>query len=115
MGRLLNACDALAAELTAAGVRTSVERAKVTTPGAWLYPREVEITTLDGGGTALVDLVLVVGDHGDRTALSGLEDLLELALTVEAVDLAEPVDTSYALTLTGPPLPAFRIATHIDL
>jgi hypothetical protein len=116
MGRLLAACDALAAELTTvAGVPASVERAKVHTPGAWVNPRTVEITTLSGGGTALVDLILVAADTGERNALAALEGLLEKVLTLPHLDVAEPIDTNYALILSGSPLPAFRVATHLEL
>lgn len=115
MGRLLNACDALAAELTTAGVRASVERAKVTTPGAWVSPQNVEITTLSGGGTARVDVVLVAGDTGDRPALQALEGLLDKVLALDHLAVTEPVDTSWALVLTGSPLPAFRLVIQLDL
>jgi hypothetical protein len=116
MGRLLTACTGLAAELTAAGVPASVERAKVRTPGAWISPQTRDVTRLDGSGTAQVDVILVVGDHGEATALAALDDLLDKVLGISPpLAVTEPVDTAYALTLTASPLPAFRVPVELDL
>jgi hypothetical protein len=81
-------------------VPASVERSQVQGGGAWVAPQTVDITTLAGGGTADVDVVLVSGDSGDRNALRILDALLDRVL---ALDLAftGPVDTSYAL-VTSP-------------
>jgi hypothetical protein len=111
---LVAACDQLVADLTAAGVRATLNRSQVNTPGAWVVPTAVEITTLGGGGTASVDVVLVVGDTGDRTALTQLDELLDKVLDLDLAFTA-PVDTTYALVLTGPPLPAFRVPVALDL
>ena len=114
MTALVEACDDLVARLTAAGVPASLNRAQVNTPGAWVVPTTVEITTMAGGGEAGADIVLVVSDTGDRTALIQLDALLDKVL---ALDLAftAPIDTTYALVLTGPPLPAFRVPVALDI
>jgi hypothetical protein len=112
---LVAACQGLAADLTAAGVPASVERGKVQTPGAWVAPQQVDITTLAGGGTVTVDVVLVVGDHGDLPVLAALDGLLDKVLTLD-LPFTAPVDTSYALALPDrSPLPAFRVPVEIDL
>lgn len=114
MTRLLVACDELVAALTAAGVPASLNRAQVNTPGAWVVPQTVDITTLSGGGSVTVDVVLVAGDTGDRNALLALDGLLDKVLSLD-LPFTAPVDTSYALVLTGPPLPAFRVPVALDL
>lgn len=111
---LLAACDALVAALTVAGVPASINRAQVNTPGAWVSPQSVTVTTLAGGATADIDVVLVAGDTGDREALKILESLLTKVLALD-LEFTGPVDTSYALVLTGPPLPAFRVPVSLDL
>ena len=114
MSRLLTACLGLAAELTAAGVPASVERARVNPPGAWISPQSMDVTRLSGGGIAAVDVILVVGDTGEANALKHLDDLLGKVLGI-GLALTEPVDTAYALTLTSSPLPAFRVPVELDL
>jgi hypothetical protein len=61
-----------------------------------------------------VDIVLVSGDTGDRNSLTVLDGLCDQLL---ALDLAftGPIDTSYALVTTGPPLPAWRVPVTLDL
>lgn len=114
MSDLVVALDMLVAGLGVAGVPASVNRAQVETPGAWVVPTTLEITTLAGGGAVAVDIVLVVGDTGDRSALERLDALFD---KVRTLDLAftGPVDTSYALVLSGPPLPAWRVPVTLDI
>jgi len=114
MTRLVQRLYELAADLTAADVHASPERSKVLTPGAWITPQSVDITTLDGSGTAQVDVILVVGDTGEGHALAALDLLLDKVLAL-GLALTEPVDTAYALTLTGSRLPAFRVPVELDL
>jgi hypothetical protein len=114
MSRLVDACLDLASTLTAAGIPASVERAKVRTPGAWISPQTRDITTLDGSGSAAVDVILVVGDHGELTSLKALDEMADKVVAL-GLALTEPVDTAYALTLTSSPLPAFRVPVELDL
>lgn len=114
MSRLVAALEELTADLLEAGVRASLVRSEVNTPGAWVNPETVDITTLDGSGTCGVDVFLVVGDVGALASLTALDGLLDKLLAA-GIYPTEPIDTSYALVLTGPPLPAFRVRVTIDL
>lgn len=107
----------LADQLTEAGVPASLERSKTQTPGAWVTPANVDLTTLGGDGTARVHVHLVVADSGDVASLEALSKLLD-AVTTGIPPLlipAEPVDTSWALVIRDTPLPAFRVAVDCDL
>lgn len=116
--RMLAACRALAADLTAAGVPADVERARVNPGGAWVVPHTLDMTTLAGGGTARVHVVLVAGDTGDLAAHEVLTGLLDRCLS-DPVRLlpADEVDTTWVLVLphSQTPYPAYRLPVDIDL
>jgi hypothetical protein len=115
--RLLAACYDLADDLTAAGVPASVDRSKVSTPGAWVTPASLDTLSLGGDGTARVDVVLVVAPGSDTATLTALADLLDRAMAGAQLVAAEPVDTSWVLQLphSPTPLPAFRLPVDLDL
>lgn len=116
--RLVAACRQLAADLTAVGIPADVERTRVRAPGAWITPQSVDITTLAGGGTARVHVVLVAPDNGEFAALEQLAELLDQFLaTGHCWADGETVDTAWAAVI-GPnssPVPAFRIPVDLDL
>lgn len=97
----------LAAELTAAGVRTVVDARDLGLPGGWLTPRRISEFTLDGGFVAEWELYLVAGDH-PATALGELSTMLAplverfVSGDVEAVTLSLP-------NHSASPLPALSV------
>lgn len=98
----------LAADLTAAGIPTTLDPAKVAPPGAWLHAISVEPITLDlDTYTVTADLHLAVRDRGTTTALTDLFALLTRALGVVTPSAA--VQTDAYLASPGGNLPAFTI------
>jgi hypothetical protein len=106
---LVTACTELVGLLDGAGIPADLERSRVHTPGAWVTPTQITEFTLSGGGVAEVDVVLVVAATGETNELTALSGLLTQLLDVPGIDVAGPVDTQYALVLTGGPLPAWRV------
>ena len=105
---LLAACTDLVAALDGGGIAADLERSKVPTPGAWVTPAQITELSLGGGGVATVDVVLVVAATGEANELAALSGLLTQLLTLD-VAITGPIDTQYALVLTGGPLPAWRV------
>jgi hypothetical protein len=116
--RMVDACKALAIDLTEAGVPASVERSQVNAGGAWIAPQSIDLTTLGGDGVARVHVVLVAPDSGDLASHVVLAGLLDKCLS-DPVRLvpAEPVDTGWILVLphTQTPYPAYRLPVDVDL
>ena len=111
---LVPACEQLAAELTAAGVRATTDRARLSVPGAWVFPGTAAGRSLAGDGRARASVLLVAPASGDLEALRTLCGLLDLALSV--VRPAEDVDTSVLFPRpNSDPLPAFRVAVDLQL
>jgi hypothetical protein len=117
---LVPALEQLAATLTDAGVRASVDRNKVNAPGAWITPATLDVTTLAGGGEVRVHVYLIAPTSlDDLGVLRTLGGLLEVALDPDFGGLApvEPVDCSVGLQLphTSTTFPAFRLTVDLDL
>ena len=105
----------LAAELTAAGVRTVVDSRDLSLPGGWLTPRRLSEFTLDGSYVAEWELLLIAADHGATAAVDALGSMFAAVFDgyvdadVEAVSLTLP-------NLSSTPLPALSvpIRTEVD-
>jgi hypothetical protein len=111
--RIVPACEDLAARLTAAGVRATLDRSKLSVPGAWITPGTARTLTLSGAGRVRASVLLVVPATGDLASLTALAGLLDKALTVLTPD--EDVDTSVVLPHNNSALPAFRLAVDLTL
>jgi hypothetical protein len=115
-----DACAELVEQLKAAGFPgSSIDPAEVNPPAAvYVQPRAIDALTLGGGGRLLVWLYLIVPDVEAAQALSMLDDGLAGLLDLD-LDLAEdtPIDLNAAIVLphTTTPLPAYRVAVHLDL
>lgn len=122
--RLVADLEAIASELTAAGVPASINAGEVEVPGAWVHSRELYPgRTLAGGATLVVHVYLIAPDSDDETeALKLLAGLLAKALPVCPVDpesdYGQPIDTGSTVQLPHTPgtiLPAFRLVTERDI
>lgn len=119
--RLLAACSELADQITAAGVDATVDRSKVRLPGAFVHPESLDLLNLAGDGTARVHVTLVVPDSGDWSSTVALAELLNVVLDATSgaplLIPAEPVDTSWALSLphSTSAYPAFRVSVDLDV
>ena len=113
--RVMPALLALVDELNDAGVPASLNRSEVNTPGAWVSPQTIDVTTLDGGGTARVHIVLVVGDLGDTASHTALLGLVDKVLTLGLFPADEGIDTGWSLMLRDQPLPAYRFPIDLDI
>lgn len=100
------------------GIAATTNPGQIQVPGAWISPRELELTRLDGGGQVTVHVWLVVPDAEEDQALPGLWTLLDAALPVLDVDTTNGDTIQLAATLVvrdEGPLPAFQITTTLDL
>jgi hypothetical protein len=114
--RLIPACKALAAELTAAGVPATLSRETLRVPGAWVRPDTINAYTLqgdEGPARARISVILVAPAANDAEALGDLVGLLDKTLGV--IDPDDDVDTSVLLPLRGNNLPAFRVVTDLEV
>lgn len=110
---LVAALQDLADQLTAAGVRTGLDRQKMAVPGGWLRPDAITgPTNLAGDMRARCSLLLAVPKSGDAEALADLCRLLDKALTV--IDPDDDTDTSVVLSVRDNALPAFRLVVDVD-
>jgi hypothetical protein len=100
-------------------VPAAVDAEDVQVPGAWVTARELGRPTLAGSWEVTVHVWLVTSEATDSEALQVLEQLLDGALEVIAVDTTNGDTIQLAATLvlphTGTPLPAFQITTTLDL
>lgn len=114
MRNLGTALAELAAQLTAAGVKTTVDPGAIVIPGAWLTLRHVHDFRLDGSGTARLMLYLVAGDYPTPATLDELGQLLALVADwttdgmVEAVTLAMP-------NYSAAGLPALAVPIEVEI
>lgn len=114
--RLLAALAGLRSELNAAGIPAATEPGEVPVPGAWIDAQTVEVTELDGGGTAVVNLYLVASDSGENAVmpvLCGLLDAVHPLVTYNEYEQTN-VGASLALPAVGV-LPAFRLVINLDI
>ena len=104
-------------DLTTAGIPADTDRTRVQVPGAWVSLQNLDITRLDGGGTARVHVHLVVPDNGDTAAQPALAALFD-RFTAAGHTWAdgEPVDTAWAAVVgpTTSPVPAWRVPVDLD-
>ncbi len=111
----------LVALLRAAGFAASVDPAELNPNPAcvWVQPRDIRDRTLGDTATLVVWCYLIVGNTETPDALRLLDDALAGLL-----ELADPADSDDVIDLTaavilpgnpGTPLPAFRMATDLDL
>jgi hypothetical protein len=115
------ACGDLVGVLKAAGFTgSSVDPAEVNPPAAvYVQPRSIGGLTLGGGVRLLVWLYVIAPDvdpvHAMRLLDDGLAGLLDLDL--DLADDEEPIDLNAAIVLphTTTPLPAYRLAVHLEL
>lgn len=111
---LVPALEELAQELTAAGVRATTDRGRLSVPGAWVTPGTAATRSLAGDGRARVSVLLIAPASADLEALKTLCGLLDLTLGV--IRPAEDVDTSVLFPRpNADPLPAFRVAVDVQL
>lgn len=109
-----SALEQLAAELTAAGVPTTVDPGAIVIPGAWLTLRHIHDWRLDGSGTARLMLYLVAGDYPTPATLDELGELLAKVADytvegmVEAVTLAMP-------NYSAAGLPALAVPIEVEI
>jgi hypothetical protein len=120
MPGIFAALTELCGQLTAAGVPAALDAEDVQVPGAWVTARELGRPTLGGSWEATVHVWLVTADATDSQALRVLEQLLDGALEVLAVDTTGGDTIQLAATLVlphtpGTPLPAFQITTTLDI
>ena len=101
------ALQALADELTAAGIATSIDPTTIPTPGAWLTIAQIDPDRLCGEVSVTADLYLVAPDIGHVAALTYLSSMLgDVVALVPSLGQATPD----AVVLPGHPgaLPALR-------
>jgi hypothetical protein len=107
------ACGDLVGVLKAAGFTgSSVDPAEVNPPAAvYVQPRSIGGLTLGGGARLLVWLYVIAPDVDPVHAMRLLDLDLDLA------DDEEPIDLNAAIVLphTTTPLPAYRLAVHLEL
>jgi hypothetical protein len=114
------ACAELVDRLNVAGFRATVDPEQLTLPGGvWVQPRSIDGHTLAGGASLLIWLYLLAPNTDTEHAMDLLDDglagLLDLGLDLDRTD---PIDlTAAVLTPANPtaPLPAYRVAVHLDL
>lgn len=111
---LAAAADHVEAALATVDIPSSVDPAEVQVPGAWISVAEVDLFTIGGGGTVVVDVYLIAPDTMPRQALAILGELAGLALSVLSV---ERMTTNDALQLPdgGRPMPAFKLTTKVEV
>lgn len=97
--------------LASAGIRSHVDPKRVAIPGAWINPREIRGTTLDGAMNVVLDVHLVVPDQAAGSALTQLDALLGRALTVIEPDGA--IETAEVLQTDKYALPCFTVPVII--
>ena len=106
---LVDAIDALADRLTAAGVRVATDARDLNPPAVLITPPTVTNRFKAGTWNAEWQLLIVAPNAGTRPSLGQLSSLL--ASVVNALD-GEPVTaTPYSLTVDGEsdPLPAYQL------
>lgn len=114
-------CAELVTVLKQAGFTgSSVDPAEVNPPAAvYVQPRALDALTLGGGGRLLVWLYLIVPDVDPAHAMTLLDDGLAglLDLDLDLADDDAPIDLNAAIVLphTTTPLPAYRVAVHLEL
>lgn len=115
--RLVPALKSLCAQLTAAGVPASLDRATMKVPGAWVRPDTTSgddnLRDSSSTGTARVSVLLVAPTAGDAEALADLARLLDKTLAV--IDPDDDVDTSVVLPIRSTNHPAFRVVVDLPL
>ncbi len=115
-GQILPALQGQAADLIAAGIPTTLNRAQAKVPGAVLVPTQAYVSTLEFGGTLRADLYLIGSDAADdTTVLKQLSGLLDIAMSVITLNADEVVDLNYAFQTPGGTVPAFRVPIDLDL
>jgi hypothetical protein len=119
MPYIAQALTDLCTDLRLAGLNAAVDAEDVQVPGAWVTARDLARPTLAGSWEVTVHVWLVTSEATDSEALQVLEQLLDAALEVIAVDTTNGDTIQLAATLvlphTGTPLPAFQITTTLDL
>ena len=109
---LVPALDALAAELTAAGVEASTDPTKIPVPGAWVTVENLNPERLCGDFTVTAAIYLIARDTGHTPALADLTVMLDRTSEVlPALTTAQPDSVSLP-GFTGP-LPALRTTAQI--
>lgn len=110
------AINELLTVLRDAGIRATIDPAKVNTPGVWVRMGPVDLTAVLCGenvGTMTAEATCIVADTTDEAALTALGDLVEL---VEPhVDIVGPLRWQ-GTVLPGPdltPLPSIVIPIAI--
>lgn len=110
---IVPALQALQEVLATAGVPSSLDRAKLPVPGAWITPATVSQVNLAGDGLLVAHVLLVAQESGEAEALGTLTGLLGRLL--EVIDPDGDVDTSVVLTRpNASPLPAFRVPVSLE-
>lgn len=104
----------LLAALEAAGVRSTMDAAHVSLPGAWLtLDRLAPRFNVAGDGRMLCSLYLITADSGDTPRV--LDALLDLLNTVMGVLTPDGEVTAVRVVLDPDPTPqpALRVPIHL--
>lgn len=107
---------ALLQKLSAAGVRATIDPAKVNTPAVWLRMGPVDLTPVlcgEASGTMTAEATCIVADTTDEAALTALTALVDEVLPL--VDVVAPLRFQ-GTVLPGPdltPLPSIVIPIAI--
>lgn len=113
---ILEALDAVRAELQSVGIRAEADPRDVNPPAAWIKLSDIQHGNyMDGGGTIRTHVYLIVPDNGYVESTTQLTDMLNDALRVFDPDDAT-IPESVQLPGGGNPLPAYRmtIDVHTD-
>lgn len=105
--KILESLAPVVLALKSAGITANIDPNKLNPPCAWVTPRSVERSTLDGVGDLTCDVYLVTADNGLFEAMFSLESMLAKALTV--LDPDGPIETDAGIeTSNNQVLPAFK-------
>jgi hypothetical protein len=109
---LLEALDAVRAELAAVGIRGEVDARDVNPPGAWITIYEITHgVVVCGGDVVRVYVYLVVPDTGTTQAITQLSEMLTSAKTVFDLE-----DSTYIQSLAlpgGNSVPSMRLTVDV--
>ncbi|GAB2558786.1 hypothetical protein [Leucobacter ruminantium] len=99
-------------KLAGAGLAASHTVGGLQVPGAWVHATGYEPLTLGGAARLDVAVDLIAEDQAEHTAISQLDGMLGIALTV--ITPTGKVETDAVVEFPSGALPAFRIPTTIE-
>jgi uncharacterized protein YidB (DUF937 family) len=110
---ILAALDAVVAELTAAGLRASINPAKLTPPAVWVSLDKLIPELLDGNGAAQIRVNLIVPDTTLPQGLDALDQLLAKVWAVLPLAVEDVTPEGVVLPDSPNPLPSLRVTVQV--